>query len=141
MHVNAVLGPVAPVEQGQDVVDLLTVVGWLGARLLQEREGRGEPGRGQHGGRVQSFGLGQRQAVGSGARRVLGRRGRVLRPLLDQLGAAAAETEVQSARVQRVDQPELLHSGQCGAVGELNPGGTEPDGVGGGGDERDLHRG
>ena len=47
--------------------------------------------------------------------------------------AGAAEAEVEAARVQRVEQAELLDGGQRGAVAELHGAGAEPDGGGGGG--------
>lgn len=50
------------------------------------------------------------------------------------------EPEAEPSGVQRFDEAELLDGGQRRAVGELDPGGAEPDALGGARDEGDEDR-
>ena len=52
----------------------------------------------------------------------------------------AAEPEVDPARVQRRQRPELLGDHQRRVVGQHDPAGAEPDRLGVGGDVGDQHR-
>jgi hypothetical protein len=122
-------------EQGEDVVDLLTVILRLGTRQLQQRLLQLETRRAEQ--LLDSESRRDEQPVRCPAALGLPRADQgLLAAVAGRPAARAAEAEVKAPGVQGVDQAEFLDRRQRGAVAELDRAGSDPDHRGGAGGQR-----
>lgn len=133
VRLHAVVGAVGAGQQGEEVVDLFGVLLRLGAREQEQLALEGYAGRAQ-----EAF-EGEAGRYDEAVRGVARRR-RLHGRLSRWASAGAAEAQVEAARVQGVDQAELLDGVQRGAVAELYGSGAEPDRGGRGGRQREHDR-
>ncbi len=138
-----VVDPVAAVQHGEDVVDLVGEVRRDRLGLLQNRHLRaqlvGDDGpdveRRRHDDAADVTPLRWQFALGLRLRVV----GRLLGRLTASL-AGPAHAEVDAARVERIEHCEALDDRRCGGVAQLHRARADVDGFGGRRDLADQHR-
>ncbi len=140
MGLFALGGAVGAGQQGEDVADLLSVVLWLRTGRLQKRLLQCEARRaeqvleGEPGWDAQPVGC---LSVHDGRAAEQGR----LALHLARMSAGAAQAKVKASGVEGVNEPELLHRRQRGAVPELDGAGADADRRRGRGRQRQHDRG